>query len=171
MTKNLSTLINLITALALLLGLLAVAYQLWQAQQLTRYEITVSLGVAEHSRFDNQIGENVSTAFSKLYVEPGSLSDAEIVQIISFYDKFYSQITLRQFFREQGLFEYPWQFYVGADTSLLCYYFNNSLGKYWLGEYVQDEIVMEMNDQVSKCGFNGAERLNSARKALSAPAT
>lgn len=108
-SQNLASWIQILTGIALLVGIVLVVWELQQSRDLVRAQL-VADGFLSHQ--DNQrvfLGESFASTYAKACFDPENLTDAEMVQMWAYTDSLLTFVTRAQSYGAVGDSRWDWE--------------------------------------------------------------
>ena len=160
--------IELLSLVAVFIGLGLVILQLRQNEELIRFQIATEVRVNQDNNRNSIKGEQFSRALAKLQTSPESLTDEELLQFQAHARSHLNELDFRRVLAEAGIFKGDWTAWLESES---CELFDNSVGRTWLklkkSQAIDEEMVNELDRRLTECGgrpsFIEAVRRNESR--------
>lgn len=163
--RDVKNLIEIVSILALLIGLGLVIAQLRQNEQLVRFQIATEFRFNQDVRRAVIQGEDFSKALAKLHSAPESLTDEELLQFQAHAQSLVSELDMRRILADTGIFQSDWRVWLQPET---CDLLDNSVGRVWVETLkeqqvwdstrgtvpnfqVYDEMLVELERRLGEC--------------------
>lgn len=142
--------------LAVVGGLLLVAYQINQSTVLSRAQLNSDASGRFQDMYASLQSENFALVYAKSLLEPSELTLAELKELDGHYNRIVDQLIMDRFFFQLGIFKVePREFIAQWVPS----YFSNQFAKSWWKVnrkfYTDSEFVEIMDQEISKLDVDG----------------
>jgi len=149
-------LLEVLGALAVVGGLLLVAYQINQNTVLTRAQLNSDAAGRFQDMYASLQSENFALVWAKSLKEPTQLSLAEMKELDGHYQRLVDQLLMDRFFFELGIFKVEPREFI-ADW--VPAYFSSRFAKSWWKVnrelYDDSEFVEMMDQEIAKVNTSG----------------
>ncbi|MGK0258896.1 MAG: hypothetical protein ACI96M_002332, partial [Candidatus Azotimanducaceae bacterium] len=164
--ENLIDWIQILTGLAVFLGLLLVVWEMQQEKDLVRAQLISEGHITDMSLSSMTLSENFASVRAKACFFPAELSDAELFEMYEYHAMLINNISRMQLLNEAGVFSERWQ---GWANGYLKTYLSTKSGQADLARLGVSAEIQQMiddliaNDEIENCAARMESYFEKAR--------
>ena len=154
-SRSLSDWVQIVTAVAVIAGLGLVLWELRQAENLTRAQLSSEANLNFQQIQAAIIGDDYSETRARIFAD-SKLTDADLFRYDAMATSFLFSLYRISTLTNQGISDRDWR--NSARQSTVCWYFGHDVGRAWLTSPAagsNNAVLEHLRELASNCDFSG----------------